>query len=119
MSGKVMVTTEYDATELWSMIMGAGWETWDRWVELDYVGGDWDKPCMLRVTAWGEDQGEDQGENPELYVIRDITIDDVVAALDALRAVPIVREHLSNEDFDAVSSDCVIQQIVYGEIVYS
>ena len=111
---KVMVTTEYDATELWSMIMGAGWETWDWWVELDYLGGDWDKPCMLRVTAWGDDEGAD----PALYVIRDITIDDVVAALGALRAVPIVREHLSNEDFDAVSSDCVIQKIVYGEIVY-
>lgn len=114
MSSKVMVTTEYDATELWSMIMGAAWETWDWWVDLDYLGGDWDKPCVLRVTAWGDDEGED----PALYVVRDITIDDVVAALGALRAVPIVREHLSNEDFDAVSSDCVIQQCVYGEIVY-
>jgi len=112
---KVMVTTEYDATELWSMIMGAGWETWDWWIDYEYKGGDWDKPCTLRVTAWGDDEGAD----PALYVIRDITIDDVVAALGALRAVRIVREHLSNEDFDAVSSDCVIQQIVYGEIFYS
>ena len=110
----VRVTTEYDATELWSMIMGASWEQWEWWIDYEYRGGDWDKPCTLVITAWGDDQGEDQ----ENYVTKEVTIDDVVLALEALVGIRIVRQHLSKQDFDAVSSDCVLQQCVYGEVVY-
>jgi hypothetical protein len=96
------------------MIMGAAWETWDWWVGYEYKGGDWDKPCTLVVTAWGADEGDD----PEEYITKHITIDDVVSALEALAGYGMVHKDLARCDFDASSSDCVIQQCVYGEVVY-
>ena len=110
----VSVTTDYDATELWSMIMGAAWETWDWWVAYEYKGGDWDKPCTLTVTAWGDDEGED----PALYVTRNVTVTDVATAIGKLATWGMVATHFMNQDFDASSSDCVLQQCVYGEVVY-
>jgi hypothetical protein len=110
----VSVTTNYDSVELWRMIMGGGWDIWDWWVASEYRGGDWDIPCTLVVTAWGDDEGED----PSLYVTREINIADVVAALESLVGYGMVGEHLANKDFDANTSDCVIQQCVYGEVIY-
>lgn len=110
----VYVRTRYDSFDLWSMIMGAGWDTWDWWVAYRYEGGDWDEPCTLSVTAWGDDEGED----PDLYVTKEISIHDVVAALESLSGNAMVQRHLANNDFDASSSDCVLQQCVYGEVVY-
>ena len=110
----VIVPMRFDADELWSQIMGAGWDIWDWWVGCKYVGGDWDKHCTLVVTSWGEDEGDD----PNLYITREITIDDVVLALEALKDYGMVSEHLANQDFDANTSDCIIQQIVYGEVIY-
>lgn len=110
----VYIRTRYDSTDLWSMIMGAGWDTWDWWVAYRYEGGDWDEPCSLVVTAWGDDEGED----PDLYVTKEISIRDVVAALESLSGNALVSRHLANMDFDASSSDCVLQQCVYGEVVY-
>lgn len=110
----VQVTTRYDATELWSMIMGAGWEMWGWWIKYEYRGGEWDTPCTLRVTAWGSDEGED----PDEYITTDITIADVVSALTALGGIGMVHADLAKRDFDASSSDCVIQQCVYGEVMY-
>ena len=110
----VRVTTEYFSTELWTMIMGAAWEQWDWWVKYEYRGGDWDTPCTLVVTAWGSDEGED----PEEYITKHITIDDVVSALEALGGYGMVHKDLARRDFDASSSDCVLQQCVYGEVIY-
>ena len=110
----VYVRTRYDSTDLWSMIMGAGWDTWDWWVSYRYEDGDWDESCSLIVTAWGDDEGED----PDLYVTKEISIHHVVAALESLSGNAMVQRHLANMDFDASSSDCVLQQCVYGEVVY-
>lgn len=111
----VKVAKEYDADELWSMIFGAAGETWDWWLKVDFTEGGWDEHGTVMLQAWHpDDEGYEEGQTCVGY----FTISDVVAALEALSGNPFVMRHLSNEDFDAASSDCVMQQMLYGEVVW-
>lgn len=105
--------------ELWSEILGSGWETWDWWQGHEYApGADWDQPGSLTVTVVSPDDDADT-------VTVTVSVEQVAAALDvAIRAglvdactgVPISR---SDEfDWDACSGDTVMQMAVFGEVVY-
>jgi hypothetical protein len=117
MSDKVTVNVakEYDADDLWSMIFGAAGETWNWWHSVDFLdGADWDKAGRVYLEA---DDPDHEGERDE-FVNGTFTIDDVIKALTELADHPMVMRHLQNEDFDACSADCVMQQMLYGETVW-
>lgn len=117
MSDKVTVNVrrEFDADELWSMIFGAGGETWAWWHNVDFLdGSDWDKHGRVYLEA---DDPDHEGD-PDECVGAVFTIDDVVRALEELVDHSLVMRDLQREDFDASSADCVMQQMLYGEIVW-
>jgi len=109
---KVMLSLQFDVDELWQRVMGAGWESCPGWLAYDFVGGDWDKACILEVAA--EDPDDD-----DAAVTAYITVLDVVNALEELSLEDhwVVGDFV-NENLDAMSSDAIMQQAVFGDIVY-
>lgn len=108
--GKITLAVEFDAVEFWSAALGSGWETWSWWYVVDYQGGDWDKPCLVNVMV-SDPEGDDESET----VCKSFTLDDLVKAYGVL----VGKGHrLNPEDMDACDGDALIQQAIFGEVVY-
>jgi hypothetical protein len=105
---------EFDAAELWSCVFGSAWETWDWWVSIDYIDGDWDKICTVKIVALDPDD-EDEDEST---ITKTIGLDDIVRVLNELADFAPIVECLNHDDFDAVWGDCVLQHAVFGETIY-
>ena len=112
------IVMEVDDKELWSCIMGSGWESWEWWQWLDYTEGDWETPgeCWVVVEdPWTDDSSMHSTESFSAKV----TMADLERALSELTQHHGVMECIGNEfDFDSVYGDCVIQQAVLGEQIY-
>lgn len=124
------VTFEIDDKELWSEVMGGAWEFCSWWRDVDYVVGEWDEPGEVWVVV------EDPGLNPwalieewgvtyldeipeeEWTASARITIEDIARAIGELRDHASVMEALSGTGFDQISSDVVLQQAIFGEVVF-
>lgn len=112
-----MVQLILDDEETWLDICGSAWESLPWWYTYDYEGGDWDKPCTLWVAiADPEDSESDWFENG--VITATITIADLERALQELRDHPTVMECLINGDFDCIYGDVVMQQAIFGEVIY-
>lgn len=106
-----------DAVDLWSAVMGSGWETFPWWCRVKYLEGDWDVPGRVQVAV----------SNPDDM---DADTDIVTVDLDALiLAVKIVvagdyvdactGQDIDWEDVDACVGDLVMQIAVLGEETYA
>ena len=106
-----------DAAELWSGVMGSGWETFPWWQSVRYLEGDWDVPGRVQVSISNPDDP-------------DADIDIIQVDLDALiLAVKIVAAQgyvdactgadIDWEDIDACVGDLVMQIAVLGEETYA
>lgn len=108
------ITLNYSDEDVWSSICGSAWESWPWWYDLKYDGGDWDKPCALWVTVenpFDSDYGD--------CLTAVVTISDIKRALNELSGHPYVRQAIMHElDFDAVYGDAVMQQAIFGEIIF-
>lgn len=115
------ITIHIPDEDIWASICGSAWESWSWWHYLDYDGGDWDKPCNLWVVVsdpWETDPDIDDflGDSTITAVI---TLADIKRAINELSGHPYVMRAVMNHfDFDAVYGDAVMQQAVFGEIVY-
>lgn len=107
----VNVTISIDRNRLWQMVCGSAWESWSWWLGWRYEGGDWDMPCNLWVIA---DDPDDDGA----AVTAVITVEDLANALTEMQDHAAVMECLVNDDFDAVYGDAVMQQAVFGQVIY-
>lgn len=103
-------------THLWSEVFGAGFEL-SPWVKsVEWIEGSWDRPGVVEV---GLDAPDDVGIKQAT-----ITPADLIAALDgAVRARMVdtctgnpIHEHM---EWDACSSDVLIQIAVLGDVYYS
>lgn len=93
--------------DFWSEVMGAAWEVYPWWQSVTYLdGADWDKMGKIRVD-------HDDPEDLKQGVIADKVI-DIDRLFDAHREL----ESDITEDFDSVSSDALMQQAVYGEVLF-
>ena len=94
----ITVPLEVDADDLWRMIFGSEFETWDWWYAYtNFQGGDWEHHCLAEV--YHIDEEDDYRHTFQLR------IDDIAHSL-------------LNQDFDAGAADMVIQQACFGEVVY-
>ena len=116
MSETVKITTvgEFDAEELWSAVFGSAWETWDWWWSIKYIDCNWDVVGKVKIVACDPDD-EDAPK-----VTKTIGLDDIVKAIESLTARDYftVARDLKELDFDACSGDCVIQEAIFGEVIY-
>lgn len=116
----VNMTFTYTPEALWSMICGSAWESWEWWYGWRYEGGDWDKPCDLWVIVdnpW-EDNEQVSPLAADNTLCALVTLPDIVRAIEELKDHSTVMDCLRNEDFDAVYGDVVMQQAVFGEVIY-
>lgn len=103
-----------DADVLWRRVWGANPESFGSWWRgIEFVDCDWDRigGGLVHVTM----------ENPDddgTVIERGIVLDDIVAALSDLTFPDHLRQEILDDRADCISADAVIQQIVYGEIIY-
>ena len=110
----ITVPLEMDADDLWRMIFGSEFETWDWWYAYtNFKGGDWEHHCLAEVYHYLD---KDSGE----VIAFQLTIDHIVDAISALiqDGHNSIATALINQDFDADLADIVIQKTCFGEVVY-
>ena len=97
-------------TELWSSVFGSGFETWSWWVSVeDGPFTDWETPGTVDLTIDDPEHGEGSGKT----ITKTVSIDELRAAVKALE---LDDEEL--EDIDAEVGDAILQQAIFGEVVY-
>ena len=109
----ITVPLEVDADDLWRMIFGSEFETWDWWYAYtNFQGGDWEHHCLAEV--YHIDEEDDYRHTFQLR------IDDIADAVSTLirEGYNDIAHSLLNQDFDAGTADMVIQQACFGEVVY-
>lgn len=114
---KINITLDLPPEQIWSMICGSGWETWSWWYGLKYDGGDWDKPCDLWIIC-DNPYGDDDASGSDDALCALVTLPDLIRAIEELSIHEAVMNCLHSDDFDAAWGDVVMQQAVYGEVVY-
>jgi hypothetical protein len=107
----VTITRTIDATEFWSSIMGSTEFMGEQWLKVRYHGdSDWDKPGSVTITA---DNGEEE-------VTKTLHIEDLVQAYEAVIAKPYYHcgGTVDIYNMDECASDIVLQQAVFGDVIY-
>ena len=107
-AGWVTVPRCIDSTELWSNIMGSGFETWDWWLAVSYAEDtDWNVPG--KVTLSIADPAKERGG-----LIGTLDLQDMVDAIDKLA---MDGTALNVDDLDAHTGDLILQVAMLGEVV--
>jgi hypothetical protein len=114
--GKQMTVTikkHMEDTDFWSSIMGGTEFVNEWWLKVRYHGeSNWDKPGSVTITAL-------DGETDE-PVSKTLTIEDLVTAYEAVIAKPYYHcgGTIDIDDMDECASDIVLQQAMFGDVVY-
>ena len=106
-----------DATELWSAVMGSGWETHPWWYSVKYLEGDWDVPGRVQVAVSNPDHPDSDIDITQVDLDALILAVKVVAAGDYVDAC--TGQDIDWEDIDSCVGDLVMQIAVLGEEVYA
>jgi hypothetical protein len=97
----------------WKSIFGASAEMWSWWRWIEFLDGDWDKPCSVILHIEDPDD--------ETKVVGHLRHpEEIFAALaTATELYPwhFVR-HCGELDLDASSADVVLQVAALGDVVY-
>lgn len=117
MSSKVVVAVrmELDAQKVWRSVFGSGFETCPWWTGAEFIEGDWDEVGKVEVSYADPDDYDPLWSR----VSKVLDLNDIVKALASLDEVYayVVRD-LMDENLDAITSDVIIQQAVFGEVIY-
>ena len=109
----IITTTEYDKLDIWTSLTGSGFTgSLNSWItDIDF--DTWYDPCPLTITYL------DISDNIQKKVV---TFHDVCLAFTEL-----VNQNITHcggyaindiENADSCFADLVLQQVVFGEIVY-
>ncbi len=102
----VQLTINVDDEDFWSNILGSGWEDWPWWDDYNYLdGSDWDKIGKLELKV-------DYDGTKKTKVIG---LSDLVDAYETLTAKGM---RIDLEDVDADFGDRILQQAVFGEVIF-
>lgn len=115
---EIRTTITMDASELWCRVWGADpytFGTWWRKVEwLD--GADWNKVGDgVAVTLTDDPDGVSDERD---WVTKVITPQDIADALSDPAFPDHLRQNILNDNADCIDADAVIQQVVFGEVVF-
>jgi len=87
--------------------------------EVKFLEGTWNKIGVAEIYAYHADDYE-VVDDPRI-ITKQVNLEDVKAALTVLfaRSNPrFVSEHMNTDNWDAEFADCVLQTIMYNEIVF-
>jgi hypothetical protein len=103
---------------LWSAVFGSSFETWDWWVGIKYVEGDWDVPGHVRLSILDPDDPEGSP-----LITANIRMENVRKAFDRAVDEGVINPDCifdeDDVDLDAVDGDVVLQIATLGEITYA
>jgi hypothetical protein len=111
---KILVMTPVNRDELWSSIFGSGYEySTEGWLySIDFTEGDWEKHGVAVVKYEDPDTGT--------ATRRTLTIADLANAVSDLNEQGWT--HCDGcvilEDDDACVGDAVIQQALFGDLIF-
>lgn len=111
----ILCDNDVDVVDTWAAVCGSAWELESWWWAAEYEGGDWDDPCTLWV---GIADPADEFWFTNGVITATFTTEDMVRALEELRDHPQVMRCLRSGDFDATYGDVVIQQAIFGEVIF-
>lgn len=101
-----------DADALWSRVWGASPESaGSHFRGIAWMEGDWDKTGLVEVLL-------EDPEDEDKTIGKMLTITDIVAALSDAAFPHHLRQEILDDNADCISADAVIQQAVYGEIIF-
>jgi hypothetical protein len=103
--------------ELWASVFGSAPDYWG-WTVIEFLEGDWDTPGRAKVTIIDPD------DPTYVVAVRELTMDHIWEALDkavAARYTDVCTGRPIHEtcEWDACTSDVILQLAVLGEIMYS
>jgi hypothetical protein len=108
--GEITLTTKVNTEEFWLNVVGSGFETWSWWTGWVFDRGySWEVPGAILVDAIDPDTGE------VLAIDHRVTLYDMAQAYSHLVSNGY---RLVWDDLDASGADCIIQQCVFGEVVF-
>lgn len=113
----VKIEVQVEAEEFWSNTLGSGWEGGYAWQKIKYNGdAEWNKMGTFDLTYL--DPTDDDEE--KTLTKKDIGIEDLVRAYSELATAGFHHcgSALNWQDQDLCSSDAILQQLVYGEVIY-
>lgn len=106
----MLITTEVDEVEFWENVVGSGFETWSWWTGWVFEdGSSWLDPGAILIDAIDPDTGE------VLATDARVSIEDMGKAYGTLVSKGY---RLAWDDLDASGADCIVQQVVFGEVVF-
>jgi len=107
----VTISRKMSAEEFWSNLLGSTEFIGEQWIKVKYHGdATWEVPGIVTITA----------DNGEEVVTKSLTIDDLVAAYEV--CVANGYHHcgmkINIDDMDECASDIVLQQAMFGDVIY-
>lgn len=113
----VTLGKDYETSELWSAVMGSGWETWSWWQSVRYLEGDWDIPGRVQVSISDPDDPD-----ADIDIVQ-VDLDALILAVKTVAAGNYVDactgRDIDWEDVDACVGDLVMQIAVLGKETYA
>lgn len=112
---KVIICHAINKDDLWSDVFGSGWEEAHAFRDVEFLDGcDWETNGQAKVTCLDPD---DPSEQETMTAV--ITVIDLANAWSDLTTRGFTHCHgLPLDSADACTSDAILQQAVYGDIVY-
>lgn len=114
-TGSIVIPVVIPCIDLWSNVMGSGWEYMGWWSSVDYLeGSDWDIVGSFDITANNPDDSTEP-EQTKRFNIDDLARGYALAIQNNFRHC---GSHIDLYDMDACSSDAVLQYAFFGELIY-
>jgi hypothetical protein len=117
----VIIPVKVEAGGLWSSVFGGGWEFFGNHIKsVEFLNGSsWEEVGLARITAL-DPKDEDKTITVEVGIHKMVEAYAELLSQDTYASHSMAQSFYGNSefDFDAMTSDCVIQQMVYGEVVY-
>lgn len=111
------VTVEIDDRELWSRVFGASPFSFGEWfTELAYDGGNWDIPCVATLWYRCEEDCECTQEHSTKVTV--VKLEEALQRLSEHDGYKWVLGELANDNLDSIGADAILQQLVYGKVVF-
>jgi hypothetical protein len=107
----VTISRKMNAEEFWSNLLGSTEFIGEQWIKVKYHGdATWEVPGIVTITA----------DNGEEVITKSLTIEDLVEAYEV--CVANGYHHcgmkINIDDMDECASDIVLQQAMFGDVIY-
>lgn len=108
----ITIKLEINAQDLWEAVFGSSALSWGYWwLDVDYIGDtEWDKIGKVKLTGLFD-------ENKNIKKTKTLTLKEIANALP-LANNQVSMDLFNFDNYDAICADAVLQQAVFGKVIY-